>query len=125
MLSEASYWSAIYVYVGSACLALIYLTWWLGRHWRPAWVGLAVLLCATLLLTPAYPREGVDTMAPALIVAGFTVLTDGVEAAGHALRPLAYFSAAAVVLAFLLGVTVLRRRPTSTEKPREEPGNKA
>ena len=110
MLSESSYLTAIYTYVGSAVIMLVYLAWWLGRHWRPGWVALAVLLAAALLLTPAFPRTDVDTMAPALIVAGFQLLTDGYAAAEHALRPLGFMSAFAAVLAFILWLLFLRGR---------------
>jgi len=110
LLSESSYLTAIYTYVGSAVIMLVYLAWWLGRHWRPGWVALAVLLAAALLLTPAFPRTDVDTMAPALIVAGFQLLTDGYAAAEHALRPLGFMSAFAAVLAFILWLLFLRGR---------------
>ncbi|RLA49413.1 MAG: hypothetical protein DRR04_00525 [Gammaproteobacteria bacterium] len=125
MLSESSYLTAIYAYVGAACTMLLYLVWWLGRHWRAGWVALVVLLGGALLLTPAYPKEGVDTFAPALIVAGFQLLTDGYEAAEHALRPLGFMSALAVALALLLGLTVLRGRgPRSArlENPAQSTG---
>ncbi|HDY83312.1 MAG: hypothetical protein DRQ65_02535 [Gammaproteobacteria bacterium] len=118
MLSESSYHFAIYAYVGAACVMLLYLAWWLGRHWGAPRVALVVLLGAALLLTPAYPKEGVDTFAPALIVAGFQLLTDGYEAAGHALRPLGFMSALAGALALLLGLTVLRGR--GPRKARQE-----
>ena len=117
MLSESSYLTAIYVYVGAACVMLLYLAWWLGRHWRAGWVALVVLLGAALLLTPAYPKKGVDTLAPALIVASFQLLTDGYEAAEHALRPLGFMSALAVVLALLLGMTALRGRGPRSGRP--------
>ena len=104
-------------------MVLLYLAWWLSRHWRPGWVALVVLLGAALLLTPAFPKEGVDTMAPALIVAGFLLFTDGFEAAQHALRPLGFMSGLAVVTAFLLRLTVFRRRPerkTRTPEPAQK-----
>lgn len=110
MLDESSYLTGMYVYLGSAGVILLYLVWWLGRHWRPAWVALAVLVAAALLLTPAYPKEGVSTLAPALIVAGFQLMTEGLEGAQHALRPLAFTSTLAVAVAALLGLTVFRRR---------------
>lgn len=110
MLTESSYLTAIYVYVGAAVMILLLLATWLGRRWGAGWTSLVVLLSAALLLTPAYPRDGVETMAPASVVAGFLLLTEGVEAAEHALRPLAAFSAAAVILAVLLRLTVFRRR---------------
>jgi hypothetical protein len=109
VLSESSYLLAIYTYVGAAGAILIYLAWWLGHHWRPAWVTLVVLLVAALLLTPAYPREGADTMAPALVVAAFQIFTEGIDAAQHAVQPLLFFSGAAVVISLLLGVTIFRR----------------
>ncbi len=117
MLSESSYLTAIYAYVGAACVMLLYLAWWLGRHWRAGWVALVVLLGAALLLTPAYPKDGVETLAPALIVASFQLLTDGFEAAEHALRPLGFMSALAVALALLLGLTVLRGRGPRNARP--------
>lgn len=110
MLSEASYMTAIYAYVGAACAILLIFALWLGRRWRPAWATLVVLLLAALLLTPAYPKDGVDTMAPALIVAAFQLLTYGYEAALHALRPLGFMSALAVGLTVLLRLTIFRRR---------------
>ncbi|MDZ7781786.1 MAG: hypothetical protein U5K56_02175 [Halioglobus sp.] len=110
MLDQTSYLFAIYVYVGAACLILVCLAWWLGRRWGAAWTAFAVLLAAALLLTPAYPRPGMDTMAPALIVAGFRFFTEGYDAAGHALRPLAFMCGGAVLMSLLLGLTLLRRR---------------
>jgi hypothetical protein len=110
MLTDNAYLTAIYVYVGSAIVLLLYLAWWLSRHWRPGWVTLVVLVAAALLLTPAYPKSGVSTMAPALIVAAFQVATEGVEAARHALRPLIFMSGLAVVFALLLSMTLFRRR---------------
>ncbi|MAT93931.1 MAG: hypothetical protein CME59_15175 [Halioglobus sp.] len=110
MLTETSYLTAIYVYAGAGLLVALCLAWWLGRRWGGGWTSLLVLLCAALLLTPAFPREGADTMAPALVVAAFQLLTDGMDAARHALRPLAYACGLAVVLALLLRLTVFRRR---------------
>jgi hypothetical protein len=117
MLDEQTYMIAIYLYAGAACLVALCLAWWVGRGWGPGWGTLFSLLAAAVLLTPAYPAEGVDTMAPALVVAGFLVFTDGPEAAQHAIRPLAYFSGAAVVLAVLLKLVFFRRRkPRAADK---------
>ena len=121
MLSESSYLTAIYVYVGSACIILLYLCWWLGRHWRPAWVALVVLLTAVLLLTPAYPKAGVDTMAPAVIVAAFQILTQDIDSAQHALKPLVFFSEVAVVIALLLRLLVFRRPRKVTASTAKRP----
>ena len=109
MLSESSYLTAIYIYMGSAGMLILYVGWWLSRHWRAAWVTLAVLLLAALLLTPAYPREGVQTMAPALVVAAFQYLTVGPEGAAHAVRPLIFVSGAGALVTLLLQVTIFRR----------------
>jgi hypothetical protein len=111
VLTENSYLAAVCIYVGAALLMLSCLTWWLRRRWRAGWIALLVLVGAALLLTPAYPREGVGTLAPALVVAGFQFFTAGFTAAEHALRPLAATSAAAVGLAVLLRLTLLRPRP--------------
>jgi hypothetical protein len=110
VLNDSSYLTAICIYVGSAVVFLAYLGWWLGRHWRAGWVTLVVLLLAALLLTPAYPKAGVHTMAPALIVAAFQIMTAGVPAAAHALRPLVFMCGGAVIVALLLSMTVLRQR---------------
>ncbi len=110
MLNNSAYLTAIYIYVGSATVFIVYLAWWLGRHWRAGWVTLVVLLMAALLLTPAYPKTGVHTMAPALIVAGFQFMTTGVEGARHALRPLVFMSGGAVIIALLLSMTIFRRK---------------
>lgn len=122
MLDENSYLMALYLWGGAAGVLILYVGWWLSRHWRPAWVALAVLLLAALLLTPAYPAAGVETMAPALIVAVFQVMTEGVVSAGHALRPLAFMSATAVVIALLLGLTLLRQRRAAKSPPRRSAG---
>ena len=109
MLDESSYLTAIYSYCGAAIAILLYMTWWLGRYWRAAWVALTVLLSAALLLTPAHPNAEVSTFAPALIVAVFELLTHGPEAAWHALKPLAFMGGAAVVMAILLWLLIFRR----------------
>ena len=118
MLSESSYMTALYVYIGAALAAMLYLAWWLSRHWRASTVALFVLLAGALLLTPAYPKEGVETLAPALVVAAFQFLTEGLDGAMHALRPLAFMCAAAVVLALLLRLSIFRN---TGKKSRSKP----
>ncbi len=120
MLSETSYMTAIYAYIGSALMILLLLAWWLGRSWGAAWAAFVVLLLAALLLTPAYPKEGVTTLAPALVVAAFQLFTEGPEAAEHALRPLTFMSAAAVALAILLKFTLFRRKRPQKSTPQAE-----
>ena len=123
MLSETSYQLAIACYVGAASLALLYMGWILARSWRPGWVSLVVLLGAVLLLTPAYPQEGVDTLAPALIVVAFQSLTEGFEAAEHAWRSLLTLSGAAVFLSLLVGL--FTRRKAQPETGADEAGEGA
>jgi hypothetical protein len=110
----------MYVYIGAALLIMLYLGWWLSRHWGAGVVALVVLLTGAVLLTPAYPRAGVETFAPALIVAVFQYLTEGLDGAMHALRPLAFMSLAAVILALLLRLTIFRgrrqRKPPKAQK---------
>lgn len=115
MLSESSYLTAIYTYIGAACAIMLLLGLWLGRHWRPAWVTLVVLLAGALLLTPAYPETG-DTIAPALVMAAFQFLTNGFAAAQGALRPLALMSSVAVALSLLLGLTLFRRKVATVDE---------
>ena len=91
------------------------LGWWLGRSWGAGWTLLLVLLSAALLLTPAYPNASADTLAPALVVAGFQLFTEGPEAAEHAIRPLGATCLAALVPAGLLRFTVFRRRRGNDE----------
>lgn len=118
MLSESSYLTALYTYIGAACAILLCLGWWLSRSWRAGWVTLVVLVGAALLLTPAYPREDASTLAPALIVAAFALFTEGPEAAEHALKPLALMSGVAIALTLLLRLTVFRRRRAApADKP--------
>jgi Na+/melibiose symporter-like transporter len=110
VLTEESYLMALYAYLGAAGILVLYVGWWLSRHWRPAWVTLVVLLLAALLLTPAFPNEGVETMAPALVVFAFQFMTVGVDGAAHALRPLQFMCIVAVVITVLLRLTLFRRR---------------
>tara|TARA_R110000823_G_scaffold130015_26_gene258172 strand:+ start:5121 stop:5438 length:318 start_codon:yes stop_codon:yes gene_type:complete len=101
---------ALGVYLSAAALIVICLTWWLWRRAGALLTLVVVALAAALLFTPAFPRPGVDTMAPATIVAAFQYFTGGYEAAVHALRPLLVICGAALALAILVGILALRRR---------------
>ncbi len=109
MLNDSSYHIALATYLGAGFLAVLLLAWWLLRRWPGFPSLLFVLLGAALVLTPAYPGEGVTTLAPALIVAGFTIFTEGVESAEHAIRPLVAAGGAALVAALILRFTLFRR----------------
>lgn len=116
MLSESSYLTAIYTYCGAAVMIMLCLAWFLGRRWRSSWVALIVLLAGALLLTPAYPKDGASTLAPAFVVAGFQIATQGVDAARHALKPLAFACGLALALTLLLRITVFRSGRPVPEK---------
>lgn len=110
MAGEGGYLAAILIYVGSALIALLAMAWWLRHSWRPVWIWLLVLVGAALLLTPAYPHEGIATLAPALVVAAFQLLTAGPDAAQHAFRPLAVALGLAVLITLFLRFVLLRNR---------------
>jgi hypothetical protein len=121
VLTDASYHYAIYAYVGAALLALLCLGWWLSYRWRPGWVAVAVCVLGALFLTPAFPNENAETLAPALIVAGFQFFVYGYEEARSAILALATFAGAALVLALLLWVLFLRgRAPRRTRRLQRE-----
>jgi hypothetical protein len=110
VLTDSAYHIAMTLYITAALAALLITLWWLRHSWRPVWLCLLALGGAALLLTPAYPYEGVSTLAPALVVAAFALLTAGVDAAAHALRPLAVTLALAGLLTVLLRLSLLRGR---------------
>jgi hypothetical protein len=110
MLTESTYLLGLYLYLGAAGTLVLYTAWWSWRSWRPFWAALAVLIMAALLLTPAYPGPGVATLAPALIVAGFQLMTEGPEAAQHAIKPLLFMLAVGSTIALLLQALVFRKR---------------
>lgn len=107
MLTSDSYLVAMTVYLAAGVLALALCAWWLrSRRALALWL---VCTGAALLLVPAFPEPGADSLAPALIVAVFRLGTEGPDAAMHALRPLGVALLAAQVLA-LGGALLLRRR---------------
>lgn len=110
MLTESTYLLGLYLYLGAAGILVLYTAWWSWRSWRPFWAALVVLIMAALLLTPAYPGPDVDTLAPALVVAGFQLMTEGPEAAQHAIKPLLFMLAVGATTALLLQVLVFRKR---------------
>ncbi len=114
LLDENSYTVGMVLYLGAGGLASLFVTWWFRRRWTIALGVSAGLLLAALLLTPAYQSASAETMAPALIVAAFEWLTNGREAADHAIRPLlaslGLASAVSAVL-LLLGWIIGRRKP--------------
>lgn len=117
MLTSSGYTLALAVYVASALLALL-----LGNAWllpRAGWGlrALVTLPLAGLLLTPAYIDTGADTMAPALVVTAFQMLSGGPETARQALQPLAVFSGAGLILGLLLFLLGLWLGPRDGKEP--------
>jgi hypothetical protein len=111
---------AIIVYIASALLALLLGNVWLLPRAGLGLRALVTLPLAALLLTPAYIDAEADTLAPALVVAAFQILSGGPEAAMHALQPLVVFSGAALalgLLAFLLALWRGRRDANSDAEP--------
>ena len=104
MLTESSYLLAMMVYLVTGLMLCIFAARWMARSpgWRLAWF----LTGVALLLTPAFPAPGTDTLAPAAIVAGFQLATAGVAPAMHALRPLGI----ALLIAWLLALVVATLR---------------
>ncbi len=116
MLSESSYHLAMGVYLAAGLLAALVFMLWARKLVGGAWAFALGLLAAALLLTPAWQGADAETLAPALIVAGFEWATDSREAADHALRPLAWTCGLALAAGLLVVVlAAFRRQPKEVE----------
>lgn len=114
-MTAETYPVALGAYLASALLALLLFGWWLRHVWGPGRRCLLLLCGAALLLTPAFPHGGVETLAPALVVAAFQFFTTGeLESAAHALRPLGAALLAALLVTALLRLTLWRKRPATS-----------
>jgi hypothetical protein len=112
LLTAESYQTAWLAYVAATLGALLIMYFW-TRNWIPRGLRLVLfLVLAALVLTPAHPAPDVQSWAPAIVVAGFELLTDGTEAALRPLRSVLAAEAIAVALCLLgwLLVRVTRRR---------------
>ena len=103
MLTAQSYITAWSAYAVATLLALVLLNgWW--RNFAASPGRLAVLgLLAGLALAPAYPDASGEIWAPALFVAAFTLLIDGLEAARQPLKSLVAGAGLGVVVGLLMG----------------------
>jgi hypothetical protein len=110
VLTASGYTVAMIVYLASALLALVLGNVWLLPRAGLGLRALVTLPLAGLLLTPAYIEAGADTLAPALVVTAFQMLSSGPEAAAHALQPLAVFSGAGLALGLVIFLLALLRR---------------
>lgn len=106
MLTESSYLLALLVYVSAGLLLVALSGRWLLTRRASVLRAVVLGLALALLLTPALPRPGMDTFAPALIVAVFQWFTAGPEAAEHAVRPLAAGLGLGAVLGLCYGLTL-------------------
>lgn len=117
MLTETAYLSALIVYTLSALLAVALMNFWLLRSWSLGFKIFLSLPVLSLLLTPAFIQPEADTFAPAVVVVAFQWLSQGQEAAVHALRPLLLFTGISAGLGILsaLILTWLGRRSSALE----------
>ena len=106
MLTEESYRLAWLVYSAASAGLLLSLWPFLRRFGGPTRLTV-LLLCCVLVMLPARPEETAETFAPAVVVAGFDLLTHGPEAAAVSARPLAILAAGAFVPG--LGWALIRR----------------
>ena len=122
MLTPESYQNAWLAYIAATLAAIVILYLWVGPRLSHAARLACAALLAALALTPAHPAANMDSWAPAVVVAGFEMLTDGAEAAMRPLRSL--FTAVAMVVAVsLLAWLILRslRKGESAPPPPEAP----
>ena len=88
MLTDSSYLYAISIYLMFGFLLALLLIHF-SRNWlSPALKAPCFLIFLGVFLVPAYPGDGIETMAPALVVAAFQFFIFGFDAASHAIRPL-------------------------------------
>lgn len=117
MVTAESYEMAWWAYGAATIGALVILYFWVGGLMsRGLRLSIALMLGAAAL-TPAHPAPDVQTWAPAVIVAGFELLTGGVEAALQPLRSVLVIEALVLALCLLgwLALRLLRREDTAAE----------
>jgi hypothetical protein len=118
MLTETGYTLGLGTYLGAGALLALGSRRWLLPRSAPIIGGTLFGVLLALLLTPALARPGMDSFAPALVVALFQWFTAGPEAAAHALRPLGVAVAAGAALGFCYGLLrrLLARRPVDASE---------
>ncbi len=114
MLTDESYLIAWAVYLAGTLGALLILNAWTKKSVAVGIRSTLLLVLAALALAPAHPIENAGSWAPAIFVAGFDLLTDGLELAMRSLRSLTMGVVIALALALVLqlGRLVLRRTLT-------------
>lgn len=119
MLTDESYLTAWLVYIVATVAALFILNAWTARSLGVTLRTTLLLVLAALALAPSHPQADGNGWAPAFFVAGFDLLTDGLELAMRSLRSLVAGVAIALVLSLVLfvGRAVLRPRQPSPRTP--------
>jgi hypothetical protein len=114
LLTDQSYVAAWLIYIAATVVALLILNAWTANSVNVTLRTTVLLVLAALALAPSHPQRDGSGWAPAFFVAGFDVLTDGLELAMRSLRSLLAGVAIALVLSLLLAVgrAVLRPSPT-------------
>ena len=110
MLTAESYQTAWVAYGAATVGAVGLLYFWVGDRLSHGTRLCLALMLALLALTPAHPAPDVQTWAPAVVVAGFELLTSGVEAALRPLRPVLIAEALLLALCLLTGLGRRRLR---------------
>ena len=113
MLTDTSYFYAVSIYLAFGFL-LAFLLVYFSRNWlSPLLKGPGFLIFLGIFLVPAYPAEGIETMAPALVVAVFQFFIFGFDAASHAIRPLglALFFSCFISILLLVSRTFFLKKP--------------
>jgi hypothetical protein len=110
LLTAESYETAWIAYGAATAGAVVILYFWVGnRLSRGLRLSLALML-AVLALTPAHPAPDIQTWAPAVVVAGFELLSSGLEAALRPLRSLLIAEALLLVVCVLVWLVLGRLR---------------
>jgi CDP-diglyceride synthetase len=107
VIDAGSYKIAVAVYLGCAALLLVLLARWWAFRGGSLRVFVWCLLAA-LALTPTPVEQG--SLAPAVIVGGFAVLTEGWESAAESMASLTIALLIALVASILIMVVRGRRR---------------
>jgi hypothetical protein len=115
LLTNESYLIAWLVYVAATLGALFVFHGWIANSVGPTLRTTLLLVLAALALAPSHPLVEGSSWAPAFFVAGFDLLTDGLELAMRSLRSLLAGVAIALVLSLVLGVGRAVRRSGRTD----------
>ncbi len=116
MLTTESYYIAWSVYLLAALGLLIVVRGWLLQRLSPASMVALLLLLAAWMLTPALPETGAQSYAPAVVVAGFDLLTHGPQAATRALKPLLWMSGLALTLGAVFYLVQRTQQPANRKE---------